>query len=44
MDLNRCERSTKYSVRFSHGSLYEESSNVLPSLFHEGDQEVDGHS
>ena len=43
MDLNRCQRSTEDSVGLAHGGLDVEGSHVLPSLLHEGDEEVDGH-
>lgn len=35
--------STKDFNGFSHGGFDIQSSNVLPSLLHQGDQEVDGH-
>lgn len=35
--------STKDFNGFAHGGFNEEGSHILPSLFHEGHQEVDGH-
>ncbi len=42
-DLNRRSQSTEDPVGLAHGGLDVKGAHILPSLFHQGDQEVNGH-